>query len=425
MSFFKRLKDKLMGNPAEEEKLDATDNEQESDHSEPDFKESNEPAAIETVDLKVSEQDVESPEMVIVKEVDVEAEPSPEIEEAQLDVQELAVVEDELLEEKKPSAWSITQKFKAGLEKTRNSFTSKVNDLVARYRKVDEDFFEELEDLLLQADVGFETVMELMDKLRYEVQRKNIKDTNGIQAVISEKLVEIYEQGEEDLIELTMQPDGELTVILFVGVNGVGKTTTIGKLAHRLKSQGKTVVLAAGDTFRAGAIDQLQVWGDRVGCEVIKQSEGSDPAAVMYDAIRAAKNRKADVLICDTAGRLQNKVNLMNELEKVHRVISREIPNAPHEVLLALDATTGQNALVQAQTFKEATNVTGIVLTKLDGTAKGGIVLAIRNKLHIPVKFVGLGEKMDDLQPFDAERYVYGLFADGLDKELQNNDENS
>ncbi|MDP1393106.1 signal recognition particle-docking protein FtsY [Lysinibacillus capsici] len=425
MSFFKRLKDKLMGNPAEEEKLDATDNEQESDHSEPEFKELNEPAAIETVDLKVSEQDEESPEMAIVKEVDVEAEPSPEIEEAQLDLQELAVVEDEPLEEKKPSAWSITQKFKAGLEKTRNSFTSKVNDLVARYRKVDEDFFEELEDLLLQADVGFETVMELMDKLRYEVQRKNIKDTNGIQAVISEKLVEIYEQGEEDLIELTMQPDGELTVILFVGVNGVGKTTTIGKLAHRLKSQGKTVVLAAGDTFRAGAIDQLQVWGDRVGCEVIKQSEGSDPAAVMYDAIRAAKNRKADVLICDTAGRLQNKVNLMNELEKVHRVISREIPNAPHEVLLALDATTGQNALVQAQTFKEATNVTGIVLTKLDGTAKGGIVLAIRNKLHIPVKFVGLGEKMDDLQPFDAERYVYGLFADGLDKELQNNDENS
>ncbi|MCM0626324.1 signal recognition particle-docking protein FtsY [Lysinibacillus sp. OL1_EC] len=421
MSFFKRLKDKLMGNPAEEEKLDATDKEQESDHSEPELKESNEPAAIETVDLKVSEQDEESPEMEIVKEVEAEA--SHEIEEAQLDVQELAVVEDEQLEEKKPSAWSITQKFKAGLEKTRNSFTSKVNDLVARYRKVDEDFFEELEDLLLQADVGFETVMELMDKLRYEVQRKNIKDTNGIQAVISEKLVEIYEQGEEDLIELTMQPDGELTVILFVGVNGVGKTTTIGKLAHRLKSQGKTVVLAAGDTFRAGAIDQLQVWGDRVGCEVIKQSEGSDPAAVMYDAIRAAKNRKADVLICDTAGRLQNKVNLMNELEKVHRVISREIPNAPHEVLLALDATTGQNALVQAQTFKEATNVTGIVLTKLDGTAKGGIVLAIRNKLHIPVKFVGLGEKMDDLQPFDAERYVYGLFADGLDKELQNNDE--
>jgi len=415
-----------MGNPAEEEKLEAVENDLDSDKQA--SEEPSEPAAIETVVEELSEQLEQSSEIESTKEPEqsseiestIELEPSPLVEEEQLEVQ---VIEEQAVEEKKPSAWSITQKFKEGLEKTRNSFTSKVNDLVARYRKVDEDFFEELEDLLLQADVGFETVMELMDKLRFEVQRKNIKDTNGIQSLISEKLVEIYEQGEEDLIELNMQPNDELTVILFVGVNGVGKTTTIGKLAHRLKSQGKTVVLAAGDTFRAGAIDQLQVWGDRVGCEVIKQSEGSDPAAVMYDAIRAAKNRKADVLICDTAGRLQNKVNLMNELEKVHRVISREIPNAPHEVLLALDATTGQNALVQAQTFKEATNVTGIVLTKLDGTAKGGIVLAIRNKLHIPVKFVGLGEKMDDLQPFDAERYVYGLFADGLDKELQNNEE--
>ena len=311
---------------------------------------------------------------------------------------------------------TVSEKFKDGLAKTRNQFTSKVNDLVAKYRKVDEDFFEELEEILLQADVGFETVMELMDALRFEVQRKNMKDTAGIQSVISEKLVEIYESGEESSNELNMQVDG-LTVILFVGVNGVGKTTTIGKLANRLKSEGKSVLLAAGDTFRAGAIEQLQVWGDRVGVEVIKQSEGSDPAAVMYDAVRAAKSRGVDVLICDTAGRLQNKVNLMNELEKVHRVISREIPNAPHEVLLALDATTGQNALIQAQTFKEETNVTGIVLTKLDGTAKGGIVLAIRNKLHIPVKFVGLGEKMDDLQPFDTEKYVYGLFAEGLEKE--------
>ncbi|MGE8002099.1 signal recognition particle-docking protein FtsY [Lysinibacillus sp. NPDC093216] len=415
MSFFKRLKDKLTGNPIEEEKVVAI-NEEEAAEQKQD--EATKPAQIEaTVD------EMEKAEDLSVTETSIETETPVAIEDQeQQEVQEVAVVE-EPVQEKKPSAWSITQKFKAGLEKTRNSFTSKVNDLVARYRKVDEDFFEELEDLLLQADVGFETVMELMDKLRFEVQRKNIKDTDGIQTIISEKLVEIYEQGEEDLIELNMQPKGELTIILFVGVNGVGKTTTIGKLAHRLKSQGKTVVLAAGDTFRAGAIDQLQVWGDRVGCEVIKQSEGSDPAAVMYDAIRAAKNRNADVLICDTAGRLQNKVNLMNELEKVHRVISREVPNAPHEVLLALDATTGQNALVQAQTFKEATNVTGIVLTKLDGTAKGGIVLAIRNKLHIPVKFVGLGEKMDDLQPFDAERYVYGLFAEGLDKELQNSED--
>jgi len=417
MSFFKRLKDKLMGN--EDEKVAAVNEEEAVEQRQDEVQdEATEPAQIEE-----TVNEIEKVEEVSVTKSSIETEIPAAIEDQeQQEVQEVAIVE-EPVEEKKPSAWSITQKFKAGLEKTRNSFTSKVNDLVARYRKVDEDFFEELEDLLLQADVGFETVMELMDKLRFEVQRKNIKDTNGIQALISEKLVEIYEQGETDLIELNMQPKGELTVILFVGVNGVGKTTTIGKLAHRLKSQGKTVVLAAGDTFRAGAIDQLQVWGDRVGCEVIKQSEGSDPAAVMYDAIRAAKNRNADVLICDTAGRLQNKVNLMNELEKVHRVISREVPNAPHEVLLALDATTGQNALVQAQTFKEATNVTGIVLTKLDGTAKGGIVLAIRNKLHIPVKFVGLGEKMDDLQPFDAERYVYGLFADGLDKELQNSED--
>ncbi|WP_431807322.1 signal recognition particle-docking protein FtsY [Lysinibacillus sphaericus] len=414
MSFFKRLKDKLIGNPTEEKVENLVEESSTElkleDTVEPVQQESSHEELQDKVESSASEDFIDSQASNVVEE------------EKQEEVQEIAIVE-EPVKEKKPSAWSITQKFKAGLEKTRNSFTSKVNDLVARYRKVDEDFFEELEDLLLQADVGFETVMELMDKLRFEVQRKNIKDTNGIQTIISEKLVEIYEQGEEDLIELNMQPNGELTVILFVGVNGVGKTTTIGKLAHRLKSEGKTVVLAAGDTFRAGAIDQLQVWGDRVGCEVIKQSEGSDPAAVMYDAIRAAKNRKADVLICDTAGRLQNKVNLMNELEKVHRVISREIPNAPHEVLLALDATTGQNALVQAQTFKEVTNVTGIVLTKLDGTAKGGIVLAIRNKLHIPVKFVGLGEKMDDLQPFDAERYVYGLFAEGLDKELQNSEE--
>lgn len=383
MSFFKRIKEKLVG-ISEEEQLKTEELEQAEESAE-DVQEE-----VEQVEASVEEQ---------AEETQVEEKPE------------------------KKSAWSITKKFKEGLAKTRDSFTSKVNDLVARYRKVDEDFFEELEDVLLQADVGFETVMELMDKLRFEVQRQNIKDTEGIQSIISEKLVEIYEAGEENITELNMQPDGELTVILFVGVNGVGKTTTIGKLAHRFKSEGKNVVLAAGDTFRAGAIDQLQVWGDRVGCEVIKQAEGSDPAAVIYDAIHAAKKRNADVLICDTAGRLQNKVNLMKELEKVHRVISREIPNAPHETLLALDATTGQNALVQAQMFNEATNVTGIVLTKLDGTAKGGIVLAIRNKLNIPVKFVGLGEKMDDLQPFDAERYVYGLFADGIEKELQTIDE--
>lgn len=313
---------------------------------------------------------------------------------------------------------SVTEKFKDGLTKTRDNFSGKVNDLVARYRKVDEDFFEELEEILIGADVGFDTVMELIDELKMEVKRKNIQDPAAVQAVISEKLVDIYKGDEEEEVNTINIQEG-LTVILFVGVNGVGKTTTIGKLAHKYKSEGRKVLLAAGDTFRAGAIEQLEVWGERVGVEVIKQSAGSDPAAVMYDAVQAAKSRNADILLCDTAGRLQNKVNLMKELEKVKRVIEREIPDAPHEVLLVLDATTGQNAMVQAKTFKEATDVSGIVLTKLDGTAKGGIVLAIRNELKIPVKFVGLGEKMDDLQQFDAEQYVYGLFADLVDKEVE------
>ncbi|PFK25088.1 signal recognition particle-docking protein FtsY [Bacillus cereus] len=311
---------------------------------------------------------------------------------------------------------TVTEKFKQGLEKTRNSFADKVNDLVYRYRKVDEDFFEELEEILIGADVGVATVMELIDQLKEEVQRRNIQGPKEVQAVISEKLVGIYKGDSDFSNEINMQED-QLTVVLFVGVNGVGKTTTIGKLAHKFKSEGKSVLLAAGDTFRAGAIEQLEVWGDRVGVEVIKQGSGSDPAAVMYDAVQAAKARKVDVLLCDTAGRLQNKVNLMKELEKVKRVIEREVPGAPHEVLLVIDATTGQNGLSQAKTFREATNVTGIVLTKLDGTAKGGIVLAIRNEMDVPVKFVGLGEQMDDLQRFDPEQYVYGLFANLVETE--------
>lgn len=310
-----------------------------------------------------------------------------------------------------------TETYKKGMKKTRQSFTEKLNDLVARYRQVDEEFFEELEEALIMADVGVTTVMDLIDELKFEVQRRNLKDPNAVSEVISEKLVEIYYNDDDESIEeLNIQPEG-LTVILVVGVNGVGKTTSIGKLAAQLKGEGNHVVLAAGDTFRAGAIDQLEEWGKRTGVEVVKQAEGSDPAAVIFDGIKAAKSRNADVLICDTAGRLQNKVNLMNELKKIERVISREVPNAPHEVLLVLDATTGQNALSQAKTFGEATNVSGIVLTKLDGTAKGGIVLAIRNEMNIPVKLVGFGEGIDDLQKFDAHAFVYGLFADLVDEE--------
>lgn len=313
----------------------------------------------------------------------------------------------------------VSTKYKEGMKKTRGSFSGKINDLIARYRKVDEDFFEELEEVLIAADVGVTTVLDLIDELKMEVKRQNIKDTKEVKEVISEKLVDIYYGEEDDEIEGLNLREGELTVILVVGVNGVGKTTSIGKLAYQLKQDGKKVILAAGDTFRAGAIEQLEEWGKRADVDVIKQNAGSDPAAVIFDGIKAAKSRKADVLICDTAGRLQNKVNLMNELAKVKRVIEKEVPGAPHEVLLVLDATTGQNAMSQAKTFSQSTDVSGIVLTKLDGTAKGGIVLAIRHELHIPVKYVGLGEQVDDLQAFDANAFVYGLFADLLEEESE------
>ncbi|CAM3816419.1 MULTISPECIES: signal recognition particle-docking protein FtsY [Paenibacillus] len=308
---------------------------------------------------------------------------------------------------------NVTKQFRDGLEKTRKGFIEKVSDLVTRRKKIDEEFYEELEEILIGADVGVNTVMDLMDDLRAEVKKRRIEDAADLQPVLSEKLMELLRDDSSN--ELRENPDG-ITVILFVGVNGVGKTTTIGKLAHRYKQQGKKVLLAAGDTFRAGAIEQLEVWGERVGVEVIKQQAGSDPAAVMFDAVQAAKQRQADVLLCDTAGRLQNKTNLMEELNKIFRVIQREIPSAPHEVLMVLDATTGQNALSQAKLFGEKSGVTGLVLTKLDGTAKGGIVIAIRQELNLPVKLVGLGEKMEDLQTFDSEQFVHALFA-GLIKE--------
>lgn len=309
---------------------------------------------------------------------------------------------------------SVTKQFKDGLEKTRKGFVEKVAELVTRRKKIDEEFFEELEEILIGADVGVNTVMELIDDLRDEVKKRKIEDAADLQPIMSEKLIGLL-RGDEDN-EIKLNPDG-ITVILFVGVNGVGKTTTIGKLAHYYKQQGKRVLMAAGDTFRAGAIEQLEVWGERVGVEVIKQSAGSDPAAVMFDAVQAAKQRGVDILLCDTAGRLQNKSNLMEELNKIFRVIQREIPGAPHEVLMVLDATTGQNALAQAKLFGEKSGVTGLVLTKLDGTAKGGIVIAIRQELSLPVKLVGLGEKMEDLQKFDSEQFVHGLFAGLIQEE--------
>lgn len=305
-----------------------------------------------------------------------------------------------------------TNKFKDGLSKTRDFFVGQVEDLMFRHKKIDEEFYEELEEILLGADVGVRTVMDFMDELRDEVKAKKIEEAIELKPIISEKIINLL-QDESQSNQLNIQQD-QLTVILVVGVNGVGKTTTIGKLAHRLIKEDRKVVLAAGDTFRAGAIEQLEIWGERVGADVIKHQAGSDPAAVIYDAIQSAKSKKADVLICDTAGRLHNKVNLMQELNKIFRVIQREIPNGPHEVLLVLDATTGQNALQQAKIFKESADVSGIVLTKLDGTAKGGIVIAIRNELDLPVKYVGLGEKMDDLEVFYAEQFVNAIFGQGF-----------
>jgi fused signal recognition particle receptor len=304
---------------------------------------------------------------------------------------------------------SVTQKFVSGLSKTSSSLVGAMEDLILRRNKIDEELFEELEEILISADVGVSTTMELVDRVRQEVKERKIQDPAELQPLMSEIILEMM-KSDDGAPSLAMNDEG-LTVILFVGVNGVGKTTTIGKLAHKLKSQGKKVVLAAGDTFRAGAIEQLETWGERVGVDVIKHQAGADPAAVVYDGIQAAKSRGADILLCDTAGRLHSKVNLMEELKKVYRVVQREVPGAPHEVLLVLDATTGQNALQQAKTFSQAVHVSGIVLTKLDGTAKGGIVIAIRNELDLPVKWVGLGEKVEDLQEFDAEQFVHGLFG--------------
>ncbi|HGF7264866.1 TPA: signal recognition particle-docking protein FtsY [Enterococcus faecium] len=318
--------------------------------------------------------------------------------------------------EEKTEEVEVQEKYDKGLEKTRKTFGERMNELFANFRTVDEDFFEELEETLIGADVGFETAIRITEALRQEVKLRNAKKSAEVQNAIIEKLVDLYEaEGINEVNELNIQEDG-LTVILFVGVNGVGKTTSIGKLAHQFKNEGKKVLMAAADTFRAGAIDQLVVWGERAGVEVVRGNAGGDPAAVVFDALERAKTEQADVLLVDTAGRLQNKVNLMNELEKIKRVIQRELPEAPQETLLVLDATTGQNAMVQAKQFKETTDVTGLVLTKLDGTAKGGIVLAIRNELHLPVKLVGLGEGIDDLEPFDPNDFVVGLFK-GLLKE--------
>ncbi|MCI5598980.1 MAG: signal recognition particle-docking protein FtsY [Ruminococcus sp.] len=304
----------------------------------------------------------------------------------------------------------LFKKIKEGLKKTRDSVVSQIDSMLKSFTKIDEELFEELTELLVMGDVGIQTAEQITDELRVRVKKEGIKDPKEITQLLKEVVADML-RGDEEL-KISTKP----SIILVIGVNGVGKTTTIGKLANNLKKQGKSVLLAAADTFRAAAIEQLEIWAERSGCDIVKQNEGSDPAAVIYDAISAAKARNTDVIICDTAGRLHNKKHLMDELAKIGRVIDRELPDADKEYLLVLDATTGQNAVNQAEQFSKATGITGIVLTKLDGTAKGGVVLAIKNGLGIPVKYIGVGEQIDDLQEFVPEDFAKALFDFG-DKE--------
>ena len=295
-------------------------------------------------------------------------------------------------------------KLKQGLSKTKQSFNDKVNNVFSTFRKVDEELLEELEEALIMSDVGVETSTKIISKLRDRIKKQNIKEAEEVKQALREEIKNIFDE-----VDNSLHLDTKPSVILVVGVNGVGKTTSIGKIANRLKQDGKKVVIAAADTFRAAAVEQLEIWANRAGCPIVKKEEGADPASVVYDAIRKTKEENADVLICDTAGRLHNKKYLMDELEKIKRVIDKELPDASKEILLVLDATTGQNAILQVQAFKETVDITGLVLTKLDGTAKGGVVIGITNENNMPVKFIGVGEQIDDMEVFSSEDFVKAI----------------
>ncbi len=386
MGFFDKFKKKKQDEESEElenlrEELTEESSEEAEDNSDEEIEET-------------SEEAEQLPEVEDVLEKPVE-EQSEETEEAP---------EEDSDEEQSEHKVGFFEKLKNGLKKTKDGFLSKIELLMNSFTKIDEDFFEELEEMLILSDIGAETSMDICDRLRAAVKRTGATDPADVKQLLREIISEMLTGGNE--LEFSSKP----AVIMVIGVNGAGKTTTIGKLSANLRAQGKRVIVAAADTFRAAAIDQLNVWTDRAGVEIVKHSEGSDPAAVVYDAICAAKARGADVVLCDTAGRLHNKKHLMEELKKIARVINRELPDSRIETLLVLDATTGQNAVNQAKLFSETTEITGIALTKLDGTAKGGIIIPIKNELGIPVKLVGVGEKIDDLQPFIPEDYVNALF---------------
>lgn len=353
-----------------------------------------------------------------IKKMFTKEEKEPRVEEKELEIKE-DLDDDEIeevitKEENKKEAKQQKEDVKVyekGLTKSRENFVSRLINLTNKYNKITEEYFEELEEILIMADIGVNTVMDFMDRLRKRVKHENIEDTEYLKEVIVDELFIIY-VNDEVIVNKINFSENKPTVILFVGVNGVGKTTTIAKLGDKMISEGKKVKMVAGDTFRAGATKQLEEWASRVGASFVGKEEGADPSAVIYDGLEEAVKDGTDVVLIDTAGRLQNKTNLMNELEKINRVIGKIIPDGPHETLLVIDATTGQNGISQATAFKEITNITGIVLTKLDGTAKGGIVLAIKEQVGIPVKYIGLGERKEDLQVFDIEKYIYGLFKD-------------
>ena len=435
MGLFDRIKKSLFGKKdedgeekKEEQPKQEEEEKQEEESAEPEKEESAEETAAteeseaettsEAENEPTSETEVEPEPQATEVENSEESEPVEEkpaeekTHEAESETEEEQPAEQENDEEKSSDEEDAQEKlYEKGLEKTNKGFGARLNAFFARFRSVDEDFFDDLEDLLIESDVGFETAEQLTDELREEAKLQNAKSRDDLKQVIVEKLVDLYDQGGQGKDEkLAYDPDAKPNVYLFVGVNGAGKTTTIGKLAKRFKDEGKSVILAAADTFRAGAVEQLEEWGKRVGVPVVTGKAKADPASVVYDATERAIKEQADYLLVDTAGRLQNKKNLMAELEKIQRTIKKLLPEQPAETLLVLDGSTGQNALLQAKDFDKTTKLTGLVLTKLDGSSKGGVVLAIRNEMKLPVKLVGLGEKAEDLADFDAANYAIGLF---------------
>ncbi|AUI74109.1 signal recognition particle-docking protein FtsY [Lactobacillus helveticus] len=426
MGLFDRIKKSLFGKKddeeekkEEQEKQDKVEQEQEDSEATNQEEQPEENAEFaeqeeETEPIKEDDES-EASEEAAEDEEEPESEETTEIEEkqdAETEPQESETTEEEENEEvEEDEDFSQEELYEKGLEKTNKGFGARLNAFFAKFRTVDEDFFDDLEDLLIESDVGYETAEQLTDELREEAKLQNAKSRDDLKKVIVEKLVDLYDKdGNSEDEKLIYHPEDKPNVYLFVGVNGAGKTTTIGKLAKRFKDEGKSVIMAAADTFRAGAVEQLVEWGKRVDVPVVTGKEKADPASVVYDATERAIKENADYLLVDTAGRLQNKKNLMAELEKIQRIIKKLLPDQPTETLLVLDGSTGQNALLQAKDFDKTTKLTGLVLTKLDGSSKGGVVLAIRNEMNLPVKLVGLGEKAEDLADFDAANYAIGLF---------------